>query len=286
MLEFIKIIVIAIFSGVLMPLPVSSSAHFALLNDILGFSSNENVLAFYTAVFSLCFALVLIFSLRKIYISVIKALFIFNKETLEDKHLSTYKRLALNLFLSLIPVGILFIPISQEKLLIDYFASFSLPSNLILVAIASVFLGLIMLICSWYNKSVNSKTHKLSKTGDSVRLSIYQIPCYIIPGLSQVACGVAKLTIRDINSKTVMREVYTYIAPQMLVISIVQLVRISTWEVSIYPLTAIIGAIVFFAICSVVVALISKFNIKKLFVFCAIYSIVLGIYAALTAFFI
>lgn len=283
MLELIRVIIIAIFSGVLTPLPVSASAHFALLNDLLGFSTDENVLAFYVAVFSLVFAVVLVFSLRKIYFNTIKAVFTFNKEKLEQKHLGTYKKLSYNLLLSLIPVALLYIPITDENLLIDYFANFSLPTNLILVGLASIFLGFMMLISFWYTKNANTRTHKISKTSDVVRFSIYQIPTYIIPGMSPVACGVSKLIIRDVNSKTVMREVYTYIAPQMLLISIIQLIRISIEQVSVSPISVIAGVIVMLVISSIIVMLVSKFNIKKLFAFFAVYSIILGAYVITTS---
>ncbi|MFI3141239.1 MAG: undecaprenyl-diphosphate phosphatase [Clostridia bacterium] len=278
MLEIIKVIILAIFSGTLLPLPVSASAHFALLNDLLSFSTDENVITVYTSIFALAFSVALIFNLRKIYFNLFKSLFVFNKEKLEKKKLTSYKSSFLNLLLSFIPLAIVFAPVSEDKLLIDYFSSFNLSTNLILVGIASVFLGFIMIISSWYSKYSNSKIHRISKMGDIIRMSIYQVPSYIIPGLSQVASGVSKLIIRDVNSKTVMREVYTYLAPQMLVISIIQLVRMSYTDVSILPITAVIGAIIAFVVSEIVIALISKFNIKKLFSFFAVYSIILGVY--------
>ncbi len=279
MLEIIKVIILAIFSGTLLPLPVSANAHFAVLNDLLSFSTDENAITVYISIFTLAFAVALVFNLRKIYFNLFKSLFIFDKKTLEKKKLTSYKSLSLNMLLSFIPLAIIFIPVTEDKLLIDYFANFNLSSNLILVGIASVFLGFIMLISAWYSKYSNSKIHRISKMGDIIRMSIYQAPTYIIPGLSQVAVAVSKLIIRDVNSKTVMREAYTYLAPQMLIISIIQLVRMSMTDVSIPPITAVIGAIIALTVSGIVIMIISKFNIKKLFSFFAVYSIILGVYA-------
>ena len=100
MIEYIKMFILSLINGVMMPLPVSSSAHVSFLNKVLDYTDKGETLSFYYAVFSVAFSLVIFFSLRKIYGKVFKSLFTKNDGS---KHTAAYKKAGKNIFLSILP---------------------------------------------------------------------------------------------------------------------------------------------------------------------------------------
>ena len=68
MIEYIKMIIVAILSGVTAPLPVSSAAHFNFISNVIGISGESDRMALYYSGFMIAFAVVLFISFRKIFI--------------------------------------------------------------------------------------------------------------------------------------------------------------------------------------------------------------------------
>ena len=67
MLEYIKSLILGILTGITAPLPVSSSGHFSLGNNLLGFAADGELSALYYSVFMIVFSVVIMFSLREPY---------------------------------------------------------------------------------------------------------------------------------------------------------------------------------------------------------------------------
>ena len=120
MIEYIKMIIIALVSGFAAPLPVSSSAQFSILSKAVFLTDDENKLGFYFALFGVTLSVVIFFCLRKIYLKSFRSLF--SKAT--DSNGKIYKKVSKNILLSVLPMAVLFIPLGEGRLLLDYFDKF------------------------------------------------------------------------------------------------------------------------------------------------------------------
>lgn len=283
MIQYIKMAVIALVCGVMAPLPVSSSAHTSFLNSVVKFTGDEQVLSFYYAVFMLAFSFVVFINLRKIYIKTFKS--VFKSKNTQDSSAKAYKKVFKNILLSLIPLVVLYIPVSSDgTLLVDYFDKFLASSGNLLSAFACVISAFVIVISIWYTKQKNEATKRTASTKTTVRMAIYQLIAYAVPGMSKVSLGAVNMLICDIEPKVIMREVYLYIAPQAFVVSLVKVIRSLVSDVIVDPLAAIIA----FAVCAVASAVIihfvSRVNMRKLLGFFAVYSAVFGVAVGIISF--
>lgn len=278
MIDYIKMIILALFSGATIALPVSSSAHYSILNSVISFSDDEKVLGFYFSVFSVVFAIVIFVLLRKIYITGFKSLFS------KDDKLISYKKLMKNLLISLIPMAVLFIPVGEGMLIADYFDKFLTEGNLLLIAFAGVISALVLVISIWYTRQGYSNTKRASNLKSTVRMSVYQLVSYVIPGVSRVSSAATNMLICDIDSKVIVREIYLYIAPQMFIVNIVKALRYALSDAVVDPVMIIIGSAVTAAMAAIVVMRMSKINIRRLFTFFSIYSAVFGVAVGVLSF--
>ncbi len=278
MIEYIKMIIFSLISGATFALPVSSAAHFSFLNGLMRFSDDTGVLGFNYSVMSLTFSAVIFILLRKIYLLCFKSLFD------KDKKLINYRKLMKKLLISLVPMLILFVPISEDKLLCDLFDNFLGASNLLLVGFASVICAFILVISMWYTKQSYAVTKRRADTKTVIRSSVYQIVSYIIPGISHVSSAGTNMLICDVESKIIVREIYLYIAPQMLLVNTVKVIRYALSDMIINPVMVIISVVVVGLMSALVITKMSKINIRRLFAFFAAYCAVSGIAFAVFSF--
>ena len=284
MIEYIKIIIIAIVTGFMAPLPTSSSAHFSILSNAVNLTADESKLGFYFALFSVTFSVVVFFCLRKIYFKSFKALFVGKQKI--DSNVKVYKRVAKNVLLSILPIPVLFIPVGQGVLLLDYFDKFLSGNGLYLTGFACIINALILLVARWYSKQENKKLKRVCGTMSAVRMSVYQLISYIVPGFSHVASGCTNMLISDVHPKVIMREVYLYLAPSMFIINVAKIVKYLINDTIINAVTAAIGIVIFAIMSFIVMRLVAKFNTKRVLLFFSIYSIVLGVIAIVFTFMI
>lgn len=285
MIEYLKTIILAVLTGVTAPLPVSSSAHFSFLSNVLGFTQDEKILALYYNSFLVAFAIVIIVSFRKIFVGCFKTIFISKKNTKAYEAASGFRFILKNIAVSIVPTLVLFVPVSKDKLLMDLFENFLNLNSLILSGFACVVSACVLIIALWYSKKKDPHEESASmKT--AVRLSVYQLPCYIIPGFSHIASGATNLTICDVKSKTFLSELYVYLAPSMLLVGLVKIIRALVSGVLFDPVILIIGMVFFGIACKFIVTLTSKTNLRKLFIFFCAYSIIFGIFIAFASFYI
>lgn len=276
MIEYIKMFILSLINGVMMPLPVSSSAHVSFLNKVLDYTDKGETLSFYYAVFSVAFSLVIFFSLRKIYGKVFKSLFTKNDGS---KHTAAYKKAGKNIFLSILPAVLLFIPVSEDMLVIDYFDKFLSSSGLLLTAFASSVSALVFVTAIWYTKQSNSSTYRNASTKTVLRSALYELVAFVVPGTSKIAIGSVNMLICDVEPKVIMRDVYLYSAPVIFAVSVVKIIRGLIVDLVVDPLAVIIGAAVSIIASSVIVYFVSKVNMRKLMGFFAWYSVIFGVSA-------
>lgn len=275
MLEYIKMAISALICGVMMPLPVSSSAHISFLNTVMNYTGDKSTLSFYFAVFSMAFAVVVFFNLRKIYSKVLKALF-----NSKDKNNTSvaYKKVGKNMIFSLLPLIVLFIPVSEEALVIDYFDEFILSgSGFILNTFACIMNALVICVAMWYTKQKNAPTLRGATTKTVVRSAVYQLVGFVVPGMSKVSLGSVNMLICDVEPRVIMRDVYMYLAPQMFVVSLIKIIRGLVVDVVVDPLAIIIGAVISIVSSAVIIHFVSKVNMRKLLGFFAGYSAVFAL---------
>jgi undecaprenyl pyrophosphate phosphatase UppP len=283
-IEYIKIIIIALVCGFMAPLPSSSSAHFSIISNAVNLTTDESKLGFYFALFGVTFAVVIFFCLRKIYFKSFKTLF--SGKSKRDNNSKIYIKVAKNILLSILPAVLLFIPLGEEKLLLDYFDKFLSGNGLYLTGFACIINALVLLVARWYSKQENKKLKRVCGTMSAVRMSFYQLVSYIVPGFSHVASGSTNMLVSDVHPKFIMREVYLYLAPTMFIVNIAKIVKYLINDTIINAVTAAIGIVIFAVMSFIVMRLVAKFNTKRVLLFFSIYSIVLGVVAIVFTFMI
>ncbi len=282
MLEYIKILVISLFSSLFAPLAASSSAHFTSLNSALNFSQDENQLGFYFSIISFIFFCSAIFFVRKIYAKGFMSLK--KKNAAKLNNIKGYRNMMQGIIISLIPAVLMFVPVSKEKYLCDILFDYFSGSNILISAFCSIAGGFMLFIAIWYSRNKKGKTKKSSKKSDVLRLSIYQIPAYIFPGFSHVTCAATSLTLDMVDERVIMRETLLYIAPSGFVISLFRIIRFILAGVALDPVMIAICAVGALAGNIIMLNLVSHLNIRKSFLFFSIYSIIFGLAVGIIAF--
>lgn len=275
MIEYIKSLILGIVTGITSPLAVSSSGHFSIGNKIIGFTQDSNVSAFYYSVFMLVFSIVMLISFRKLYTKLFKG---------ASKKAKNYKLRLSNLIISIAVGVILFIPIpGLGKSLTDYFNMFLDSGNILnglLLGAVSVFTGLILAVSVWYARNGKGRRKKTVPVKSALRMALYSVPAYIIPGTSKVALSSANLVLCDVNTEIIFREIYFYLAPQIFVVNLIRAVMLFVGGVQIDIVTLIIGAVAVALSSLLILSIIRKTDSNKLLTFFSIYSVVFGIGAA------
>ena len=284
MISYLKMLVISFISGIFTALPVSYSANYVFLASVMKLSDDSNVPGFYFAVISVVFSVVVFFYLKKIYRKAFKSLF--TKKKNRDEKTGNYRKVSLNLLLSLIPAAVMFIPTGKGKFVLDMFTSLSGNDNLLLTAFCCLGSGIILFVAMWYTRQKYAETKRITKTPSVVRFAIYQIPAYILPGLSNIAVGSTSLLLTDVEQSILVRELLLYLAPSMFVINAARIVRFILGDIVLNPLLIAIAVAGAAAGSVLVIHFISRINIRKVFLFFSIYSIIFGIFIAAAAFII
>lgn len=282
MLEYLKMALTAIITGVTLPLPVSSAAHFSFFSNVVGLSGDGQRFSFYYNFFMLVFSLVVLFTFRKTVIRGFKLAFSSNEEIKARDN----KYFVKNVLFSILPTVVLFIPVSKGKLLMDYLDSFFNTNGLILSGIACVVTACVLIIALWYTSKTKNPVRRAVDKKTVLRLSFYQLPCYVIPGFSHVASGAVNLFISDIGSRSLMGQLYIYLAPSMFFVSIIKVIRAILSGVVYDPVVLIAGIVVFAVASRLMITLTTKINIRRLFGFFCGYSILFGIFITSISFFI
>ena len=282
MIDYIKFMILAIFSGIFAPLPLSSSAQFSIMNSVLNFSQNDRILGFYYSVFMIVFSMAVFIRLRKIYLNILKSCF---RKQSDTKNAAYRKRLK-NILLSLLPTLVLFCPVGKNTLLCDYSDRLLVSGGLFIVGVASVLCGFYLVISIWYTGRMQGKVKRSPETKDVIRMSFYNLVAQMIPGLSKVSFSSTNLLIGDVDSRVIIREIYMYLAPQILVFNSMKAVRALLSGIIIDPVMIVLSIAVVFICSMLMISLVAKVNIRKLLPFFSVYSVISGIFALIITFII
>jgi len=271
MIEYIKIAIISLISGILAPLPFSYSASYSFLSYILDFNKNSQLSVFYYSIISIVFSLVIFVSLRKIYFKGFKALFSTKKSTMLNRN--GYRKFMLNLLISLIPAAVMFVPYSEGKFLVDFFSEQIGTDHILVTAVCCAVSGLFLLLGNWYVKQKYAAVKRAADWKSVIRFSIYQAAAYFFPGISCVSTGATNLLISDVDNRVIVREILTYIAPSLFITNVFRLVRTAMTGIVLNPVVIIL-CVAFSAIGSaLMVHLLSKVDFRKTCVYFSIFSI-------------
>lgn len=285
MLEYIKMLVMSFISGAFSALPVSSSAHFAYLNSVLHFSADADTIGFYYSIISVVFSLVVFVFLRKLYTKSLSSLFKPGGRTDSNKQ-SQYKKIAVNLFLSLLPAILLFIPISKSSFLFDVFDRYFTDDHLMVTSFCCIASGIILTVAIWYSHKRTAKTKRSANPSSVIRYGIYQLPAYIFPGFSHVSSGSAALAVSDVDDMVMAREVLLYLAPSTFIVGLVRAIRYIVAGITLDPVMIVICVVASLVSSAVVVNAIGRINTRRLYTFASVYSVLFGLFIFLASFYV
>ncbi|MBQ6092149.1 MAG: hypothetical protein IJL00_00565 [Clostridia bacterium] len=117
-----------------------------------------------------------------------------------------------------------------------------------------------------------------------LRFAVYQLLGFLLPGVSNVAVGGTGLLICDVDPRVIVREVLLYLAPSMFIINVTRIVRYIIGGIVLNPVMIALAAVGAALGSLLMIHLISKYNVRRHFVFFAVYSIVFGLFIAVSAF--
>lgn len=274
MIQYIKVAIASLISGIFSVLPVSSAAHYSLLNSVLHISYDSKLSALYFSVISLVCSLFMLFYVRKIQIKAVSSLFARKKSAADG----SYKKMIINTLISLVAAVVMFIPYSKGKLLLNMFDNNLSSENTLVTAFCCIAGGLLLLLAVRYRVKAAGAGRRQARAKDVVRFTLYQIPANIFPGFSHIASGASSLIISDIDQGVIIREMYLYTSWPMLILSVARIVSCFVSDVKIDYVAVAVCAVFAAIACAIVFPLINRLNIKKLFLFFAVYSIILGIF--------
>ena len=284
MLTYLKFLVFSLFGGFFAALPVSYSAHCAFLNSVTSLTDDKNQLGFYFSLVSIVFAFIVILKLRRIYAKSIRLAFTSKKKLDDPSVKKTGTSTLLGLLISLLPALLMFIPFTGETWAMDVIVSLMQKDYLLAVACCCIGNGLFLFLAMWYTKQHYERPHRCATPLAVLRFAIYQLPSYLLPGISHTATGSTALLLTDVEDQVIAREVLLYLAPSMLIVNVARIVRyiLAGFVLTPIPLAiTVVGAAIGTLL---VLHLISKFNIRKNYLFFALYSILFGALIVATSF--
>lgn len=276
MMQTLKILFLSVLYGITSILPASSLGHLSLFKEVLGLNEKNFNYGFYYSVFSIGAALAMYIYYFKVHTKITRSLFK-KKKNLSGEADIAYRKAGRNLFLSLIPVLVLFIPVGKDTFVLSLGKYFMTDDSLVFVGIASIFCAVLMFISLWYLKSEYTEKVNLLSAKNAVFFGIFQIPAYIFPGLSHISVGASRTSVSDIDIKNVLKETYLYLAPAFLVTGIVRTVYCYDSGKGVDLTAAIIGFAISFVLSLLMLAFVNRFFTKRVYKAFTIYTLIFGV---------
>ena len=286
MLTYIKLLILSLFGGFFAALPVSYSAHISYLNQVMSFTDDRDQLGFYFAVISAVFSLVVLFKLRRIYAKTI-SISISSVNKLEDPSIKkTGVSTLIGLLISLLPALLMFVPLPNGLFAMDILVSLLQKDYQLVVAFCSVGSGIFLFLAMWYTSQHYDRPHRSAKPLSVLRFAVYQLPSHLLPGISHTATGSTALLLTDVEDNVIAREVLLYLAPSLLIVNAARIVRYILDGMALQPIPIVIAVAGSMLSSLLALHLLSKFNIRKNYLFFALYSILFGFLIVATTFLI
>lgn len=92
------------------------------------------------------------------------------------------------------------------------------------------------------------------------------------------------MLICDAKKNTFMSELYVYLAPSMLIVGLVKMIRIIAGDLIFDPIILIVSMVVFALAAKLIIRFVSKTNISRMLGLFCVYSLVYGIFIAVASF--
>ena len=272
MLEIIKAIFFGIVEGITEWLPISSTGHMILFNELVKLDVSKEFYDMFQVVIQLgaIMAVVIIFW---------KQIFPFKKEDNKIKIDNNIMSLWGKILVACIPaaiIGILFDEVF-EKLFYNY----------VCVALALIIFGILFIIIENKNKGKKSKVNSLKElTYNTVLLiGIFQLIAAIFPGTSRSGATIVGALLLGV-SRTVAAEFTFFLAiPVMFGASLLKLVKFSFAFTGIELTILLVGMLVAFITSMFIIKFLMSYIKKHDFKVFGWYRIVLGIIVLIYAFF-
>lgn len=276
-MQYIKMLIMSFVSAIFQPLCASSSAHFAFLNRILGFTEDGKEALFYLSIISFVFSLCSIIVLRKVYAK--NARVIFTQNGKKEKNSKAYIRMTKGMLISLVPAMLMFIPISKEKFLFDVMADYLVGVNTLVTAFCTFIGGFILIIGVWYakNKRRSAEKYNNPKLTDIVKMTVYQIPTMFFPGLSNTAMAAVNFELSGLEEYSIMRDSLIYTMPSVMFLSAARIIRIIISGLRLDYIAIAVCAVGAMAASFIMLNLVKKVNIRRTYTFFSVYSIIFGL---------
>ena len=272
MLEIIKAIFFGIVEGITEWLPISSTGHMILFNELVKLDVSKEFYDMFQVVIQLgaIMAVVIIFW---------KQIFPFKKEDNKIKIDNNIMSLWGKILVACIPaaiIGILFDEVF-EKLFYNY----------VCVALALIIFGILFIIIENKNKGKKSKVNSLKElTYNTVLLiGIFQLIAAIFPGTSRSGATIVGALLLGV-SRTVAAEFTFFLAiPVMFGASLLKLVKFSFAFTGIELTILLVGMLVAFITSMFIIKFLMSYIKKHDFKVFGWYRIILGIIVLIYAFF-
>ena len=264
MLEIIKAIFFGIVEGITEWLPISSTGHMILLNELVKLDVSKDFYDMFQVVIQLgaILAVVVIFW---------KQIFPFKKENDKIKIDNNIMSLWGKIIVACVPaaiIGLLFDEVF-EKLFYNY----------VCVAIALIVFGILFIIIENKNKGKNSKINSLAELSYNTVLliGIFQLIAAIFPGTSRSGATIVGALLLGV-SRTVAAEFTFFLAiPVMFGASLLKLIKFSFAFTGMELAILLVGMVVAFITSMFIIKFLMGYIKKHDFKVFGWYRIVLGI---------
>ena len=272
MLEIIKSIFFGIVEGITEWLPISSTGHMILLNELVKLDVSKDFYDMFQVVIQLgaIMAVVVIFW---------KQIFPFKKEDNKIKIDNNIMSLWGKIIVACVPaaiIGVLFDEVF-EKLFYNY----------VCVALALIIFGILFIIIENKNKGKSSKINSLAELSYNTVLliGIFQLIAAIFPGTSRSGATIVGALLLGV-SRTVAAEFTFFLAiPVMFGASLLKLIKFSFAFSGMELAILLVGMIVAFITSMFIIKFLMSYIKKHDFKVFGYYRIVLGIIVLMYAFF-
>lgn len=282
MFEAIKILLLSAIYGVTSVLPISSLGHFVLLKEVLGCNYESFNADFYYALFTVGAGFAMYVYYFSVHTNILKNLFKRSKN-ITSPACAAYHTAGKNMLISFLPLLILYIPIGKNEFFGSFISYFMGDGGLIFVGIASLFCSVLMFISHWYIKAEYSEKNNLMSTKNAFFFGLYQIPAYILPGISHVGVGASRTALSDIDVKNVLKETYLYLAPAFMITGISRVVFYYNGGKGLNMLAGLLGLLLSFGVSLAMLLLINKCFGKKTYRAFTVYTLVFALIVTGTA---
>ncbi|MDD7267657.1 MAG: undecaprenyl-diphosphate phosphatase [Lachnospiraceae bacterium] len=274
MLNLVKVIVLGILEGITEWLPVSSTGHLQLLQDVLkpGYSD-----AFMT-MFQFVIQLGAIFAVILLYWQRIWPFRIEQEQT--DDGQKRRLRVSRRIMILWSKIIITSIPAAMLGLLLDDFADKYLHRSTV-IAIALIVYGIAFIIMERRNVGLAEKDFRIADIRDidyktALGIGFFQVLA-IVPGTSRSGSTIIGSMLLGTTRKVAATFSFYMAIPIMFGISFLKIIKFGFHFTAVEAIALLIGMLVSFAVSVLVISFFMKFIRKHSFVGFGYYRIALGI---------